>query len=677
MTGTFEITVFRKSNGLLSKRIALKAGEVDADGSACRMAAGTAQRVKLDSVDAFARLIGAMKSNEAPVLGRLRADLPDKVSVILKKDLNGSTAANVIARTADFLEFAERAAAFMLLDHDGKEMPPEVADKLKERGGFWAAVLAIAPQLASAARVTRGSTSAGLYRKDTGERFSGSANSHEYIAVADGSDIERALKTLHDRLWLAGLGFFAIGAAGQLLDRSIIDASVFGPERLVFEGAPLLVPPLAQDASVRRPQVHDGIIIDTLQAVPSLSAEEQGRLAVLQAEAARSLKPAATAARKAWAMEFAARRGLSAQEAERIATAASLDHSLAPQFELEFDELGECTVADVLSDPDTYVRQTLADPLEGVAYGRTKAMVLKRQDGTLFIRSYAHGETRYRLEGQGVTLDDFYAYMPKADYIFVPTREHWIAKSVNNRIPPVPLLDGDGNPVLDSKGNPRSIPASAWLDKHQPVEQMTWGPGLPTLVQGWLVAEGGWFPRNGVACFNQYRPPLLTLGDADKAGPWLGHVRKVYPDDAEHIIKWLAQRVQRPDEKINHALVLGGEQGIGKDSMVEPVKRAVGPWNVEEVSPQTILGTDKNGYVKSVILRISEGRDLGEFDRFKFYDHMKVITAAPPDVLRVNEKYVKEFTWPTCVVWSSPPITRALASICPPTTAATSWLGQS
>ena len=31
--------------------------------------------------------------------------------------------------------------------------------------------------------------------------------------------------------------------------------------------------------------------------------------------------------------------------------------------------------------------------------------------------------------------------------------------------------------------------------------------------------------------------------------------------------------------KVNHALVLGGEPGIGKDTLIEPVKGAVGPWN--------------------------------------------------------------------------------------------------
>ena len=70
--------------------------------------------------------------------------------------------------------------------------------------------------------------------------------------------------------------------------------------------------------------------------------------------------------------------------------------------------------------------------------------------------------------------------------------------------------------------------------------------------------------------------------------------------------------------------MLGGQQGIGKDTMLEPVKHAIGPWNFQEASPQQVLGRF-NGFLKSVILRINEARDLGEFDRFKFYDHMKAL----------------------------------------------------
>ena len=51
-----------------------------------------------------------------------------------------------------------------------------------------------------------------------------------------------------------------------------------------------------------------------------------------------------------------------------------------------------------------------------------------------------------------------------------------------------------------------------------------------------------------------------------------------------------------------------------------------------------------NGFVKCVILRVSEARDLGDVDRYAFYDHMKVYTAAPPDVLRVDEKNIREYS---------------------------------
>ena len=55
--------------------------------------------------------------------------------------------------------------------------------------------------------------------------------------------------------------------------------------------------------------------------------------------------------------------------------------------------------------------------------------------------------------------------------------------------------------------------------------------------------------------------------------------------------------MQHPEDKINHALVLGGAMGIGKDTIIEPVKHAIGPWNFHEVSPQQMLGRF-NGFIE-------------------------------------------------------------------------------
>jgi hypothetical protein len=52
----------------------------------------------------------------------------------------------------------------------------------------------------------------------------------------------------------------------------------------------------------------------------------------------------------------------------------------------------------VLADPGRFEGETLADPLEGVAYGRCVAKVMRRADGTPWIHSFAHGRTIYALK---------------------------------------------------------------------------------------------------------------------------------------------------------------------------------------------------------------------------------------------------------------------------------------
>jgi hypothetical protein len=230
--------------------------------------------------------------------------------------------------------------------------------------------------------------------------------------------------------------------------------------------------------------------------------------------------------------------------------------------------------------------------------------------------------TREPRSSRAMSADDLYAYLPEHAYIYVPTRTLWPAATVNS---------------LLGKG------ASVYLDRTKAVQQMTWAPGLPMLIKNRLVVEGGWTDKESAMCFNLYMAPANNArGDATQAGPWLDHLRKVYPEDASHIEQWFGWRVQRPDVKINHSLVLGSSQhGIGKDTLLEPVKYAVGPWNFKDVSAEQVLNPNYNAFLKSVILRISEARDLGDKDRFAFYDHTKTWMASPPDVLSVADKYIR------------------------------------
>ena len=138
-------------------------------------------------------------------------------------------------------------------------------------------------------------------------------------------------------------------------------------------------------------------------------------------------------------------------------------------------------------------------------------------------------------DGYGVSVEDFRAFMPAHTYIFMPCCEIWSGASLNSRLPRVPVLNKKGQPRLDKNGKQITMAPTTWLDRNRPVEQVSWCPGLPQLIEGRLVVDGGWIERGGVTCFNLCRPPRIKPGDSMKAGRWTEHIRRIYPDDADHI----------------------------------------------------------------------------------------------------------------------------------------------
>jgi hypothetical protein len=403
MQSSPEIVMLSKLGGPLTKQICLdENGGTKSDGSACVMSRGLATRTPVSCVSQLGALIGRLQSNQAIALGSLRHGLPQRVDVVTKRALNGASAA-AISRTADNITYRSDQNGFVLLDHDTKGMTAAVAERLDQAGGFWPALRLIVPELGNTARLRRASTSAGLYRRDTGARVPGSNGLHVYPGVRDVADSARFLKTLHDRCWLSGYGWMMVGAGGQLLERSIIDRMVGAPERLVFEGPPVLVEPLAQDAQARRPDVREGAWLDTQAACPPLSIIEKAKLEEIIAKAKHELAGESAKAHEAFigkqAEALAKRSGMSVHAARDVLR-KQCGGVLMPSIVLPFDdpELEGKTVADVLADPAGFEGETLSDPLEGVDYGRCKARIMRRADGAPWIHSFAHGRTVYELK---------------------------------------------------------------------------------------------------------------------------------------------------------------------------------------------------------------------------------------------------------------------------------------
>ena len=232
---------------------------------------------------------------------------------------------------------------------------------------------------------------------------------------------------------------------------------------------------------------------------------------------------------------------------------------------------------------------------------------------------------------------DFVHVLAPNQYIYRTTCELCSGASVNRRVLPVEIgVDKDGEPIYQA--------AAEWVAAHQAVEQMTWAPGEPEFIKDKHIAKGGWFSHEGAAVYNVYSGPVRTPQEGPVA-PYLNHLNLIYPREADEILDWIAFKVQHPGVKINHALLWIGNQGIGKDTLLEPLREAVGPQNFTEVAPKALL-RPFNEYEQAVFTRISEAKDLGEIDRYAFYERTKTLIAAPPMAAVINPKYEKPYYIP-------------------------------
>jgi hypothetical protein len=387
----------------LSKRISLVNGEPKSDGSACRMGRGAGKTIELNSLEAFADLIGNAPSNSAISIGVARGKDPGaSYCIITQEAMKKPHSEDAVARTLDNFEFS-RGAGLLLVDWDVKSAPAEVRAKIAAKS-VDEVLVDLCPELAACGRVYRESTSSNL--SHNGHSWPGSGGAHGFVAVVDATDIARATKALAQRAWLKGYGWIAISRAGSLLVRSPIDEAVASPERLIFEGAPIVVPPLAQGP--RGARVVGRGLLDTRQALPELTSEEQHRVTALIDAAKRAAEPEAARVKALWMDARVAelvRKGVNEAKAREVVKRQFETHVLTPENRVCFDEFGEVLVGAILCNTYTYNNYTCADPDEpyyhngkeekGAEDTNVAVFYARRGGGVIF--SQAHGGVTYDL----------------------------------------------------------------------------------------------------------------------------------------------------------------------------------------------------------------------------------------------------------------------------------------
>jgi hypothetical protein len=146
---------------------------------------------------------------------------------------------------------------------------------------------------------------------------------------------------------------------------------------------------------------------------------------------------------------------------------------------------------------------------------------------------------------------------------------------------------------------------------HQRVDSVTWHPNEGEIIRDKIAVKGGWILEPGARTFNTYIPALVIPGDASKAARWVNHWKLLYPNDYQTIIAFLAHLRQRRGIKPNFCIVLCGDPGIGKDTLLCPIRDAVGPWNCDEIQLHHLTRAF-NDYQGGALLRVSEARDIGD-----------------------------------------------------------------
>ncbi len=149
--------------------------------------------------------------------------------------------------------------------------------------------------------------------------------------------------------------------------------------------------------------------------------------------------------------------------------------------------------------------------------------------------------------------------------------------------------------------------------------------------------------REGQVYGNRWADARPTPVEGDIT-PWLDHLHRMIPDarEREHMLDVIAHKVQRPDVKINHAILHIGRQGSGKDSLYEPFLWAVGGArssrrNVAIVRNEEVQSQWGYNY-ESEIMVFEELRQTEAKDRRALENQLKPVIAAPPEFISVNRK---------------------------------------
>ncbi len=356
---------------------------------------GNVQRVDVTGPEQLAEIIRRLTPAQALCFGVPSHD----AEIVPQADLAKNPGA--IARTREHFQWPD-GGGLMLLDYD----PPADGEAL-DFTSLLVSLTTAMPEVAMAPMVAIPSASSCIH-KDDGTELRGIRGWHLFLFVETASDIPAIGATLEGRLWLAGHGRVQVSKSGAALLRTLVDASVWQPERLSFDGGAAcgsgLIQKRLEHLEIRK---ADAAPMATPKA---LNNNEVGQVRKLQKAARELMAPEVAAAQELWLDERIAEAVKKHPETETEVIRDNLKRALANRelmgdFELLAKSGEVLTVGQLLDDPKKYHGWEFADPLERDYSGNDRRIAVARLMGNRpNIYSHAHGGQYFKLLRQARSL---------------------------------------------------------------------------------------------------------------------------------------------------------------------------------------------------------------------------------------------------------------------------------
>lgn len=164
------------------------------------------------------------------------------------------------------------------------------------------------------------------------------------------------------------------------------------------------------------------------------------------------------------------------------------------------------------------------------------------------------------------------------------------------------------------------------------VDKLTYSPGQPQFCK-----EKSFDSDAVLDCLNVFSASGIDPEDGD-VQPFLDLITDVFDHDHDaivHVLSFFAYAVQHPGDRINHALVIQGEQGIGKDSILLAIEKVMGVHNCSQVTLQHVESSFNEWLFAKQLICFQEMLATG---RRNIYNKLKTYITDP--IHTINTKHV-------------------------------------